>query len=525
MRYTVTGATGPIGQALVRSLVADKHEVVVLTRRPEHARRILPGAVTVVAWSGHDSQGLASSLAGTAAVVNLAGASIGSRPWTSHRKRDILSSRVQATEALVDAIAGLPPEQRPAVLVNASGIDIYGDQPDGVWTEASPAGDTFLARVCQAWEAAATPAVTLGVRVVCVRTALVVASDALAFRLMALPIRLFVGGPVGSGSQLFTWIHVDDLVGLIRLAASDATLDGPLNAVAPEVGSEADAARTIGAVLHRPTGLRVPAALLRLVLREQADLLLHGRRAQPALALAHGFTFKFPTMRAAFADALGTRSDPPVARLDSPFDLVLVDSPDDNLPTAFGNEFLGNPDDGTEAHLVGRMERVWHRFRWLTPILWLLAQTKTLFPETGTDIPATMTVRTYRDQAGRPWQTWERTFAFGRRRRYFNARLTYDAAHGRAVEHTGPGGLLEVPWRVERKAGRLEIEALSVALRLGRLRIPLPSVCSVRVRAVETADPATPDHIHIDLSLRHPWLGPVFGYEGTFRVERRRLAR
>src|SRR5664279_5302482 len=118
MRYVVTGATGPIGRALVQSLVADGQEVLVLTRRPDHARRILPAAVTVVAWSGQESQGLASSLAGAAAVINLAGASIGSRPWTARRKRDILTSRVRATEALVGAIAELASDLRPAVLIN-----------------------------------------------------------------------------------------------------------------------------------------------------------------------------------------------------------------------------------------------------------------------------------------------------------------------------------------------------------------------------------------------------------------------
>ena len=521
MRYVVTGATGPIGRALVRNLVADDQKVIVLSRRPDHALRILPAAVTVVEWSGEEGQDLGPHLAGAAAVVNLAGASIGSRPWTQGRRRDILASRVQATETLVRAIAALEPHRRPAALINSSGIDIYGDQPVGIWTEASPVADTFLARVCRAWEAAAAPATSLGVRVVCVRTALVVARDALAFRLLALPFRLFLGGPVGSGDQLFSWVHVDDLVGLIRLAASDPSLAGPLNAVAPDVRSEAEAARAIGNALNRPSQLRVPATILRFGLRGQADLLLHGRRAQPAVALAHGYTFKFPTMASAFAEALGRQPASPASGSGSPFDRAFGDGGADDLPAAFREEFLGSAEGGQEAFLVGSMDRVWHRYRWLTPILWLLAQTRTLFPETGRDIPATMSVRTFRDAAGEPWQTWQRTFAFGGRHRFFNARMTFDPLTGRAIEHTGPGSLLEVPWQIERRAGMLEIEALSVALRLGRVRIPLPSACSVGVHATETTDPATPDQIHIELALRNPWLGPVFGYEGTFRVERR----
>jgi len=305
MRYVVTGATGPVGRALVRSLADTNDRVVVLSRRPARARGVLPEGVTVTAWSGLPGDEIGPALAGADAVINLAGAGIGSRPWTARRKSDILTSRVAATDSLVRAIAGLAPADRPRALINASGIDIYGDHADGVWTESSPAGDTFLAGVCKAWEGAAAPAAALGVRVVCVRTALVVAADAAAFRLLALPIRLFVGGPLGSGRQLFTWIHIDDLAGLYRLAATDSTLAGPLNAVAPEVASEADAARTIGDLLHRPTRLRVPAVLLRAVLHGQADVLLHGRRAEPAVALSHGYEFRFPTMRAAFADALG----------------------------------------------------------------------------------------------------------------------------------------------------------------------------------------------------------------------------
>ncbi len=308
MRYVLTGATGTVGLALARDLCADGQDVVVLSRRPDHARRILPAEAGVRAWSGKRDDGdLCAALIGADVVVNLAGASIGSRPWTSGRKREILASRVQATEALVSAMAGLGPTDRPGVLINASGIDFYGDQPEGVWAEDAPAGDSFLARVCAAWEAAAAPAEGLGVRVVCVRTALVVARDGPAFRLLALPFRMFLGGPVGSGRQWFTWVHIADLVGLYRLAATDPAIKGPLNAVAPEVGSEADAARTIGQVLHRPARLRVPTWFLRAVLRAQADVMLHGRQAEPRVALDHGYRFKFPTMLLAFSDVLSSR--------------------------------------------------------------------------------------------------------------------------------------------------------------------------------------------------------------------------
>jgi hypothetical protein len=167
------------------------------------------------------------------------------------------------------------------------------------------------------------------------------------------------------------------------------------------------------------------------------------------------------------------------------------------------------------------MDTVWRRHPWLWPIFSILARANTLFPETGQDVPAQMIVRNYRTDDGLPWQTWERTFDFGQVRRRFNARVTFDPRRGQALEHTGPGGRLEAPWRVELVGGRMTIDAADVSLRIGRVRVPLPRVLSVAVRAIQTTDPATPDRIHIDLSLENPLLGPVFGYEGTFQVERR----
>ena len=146
MRYVVAGATGPVGMAIVRALVADDQDVTVLSRRPELARRSLPAAATIVPWQATSDGGVADAIRSADVVINLAGASIGSRPWTSSRKRDILASRVAATEAIVDAFAALPPTKRPSVLINASGLDCYGDRPDGVMTETSPLGDSVPRR-------------------------------------------------------------------------------------------------------------------------------------------------------------------------------------------------------------------------------------------------------------------------------------------------------------------------------------------------------------------------------------------
>jgi uncharacterized protein (TIGR01777 family) len=171
-------------------------------------------------------------------------------------------------------------------------------------TEDSPPGDSFLAGVVVAWEAAARVAEPLGVRVVLARTALIVAPEAPSWRLILLPFRLFVGGPLGSGRQRFTWIHVDDAVGLYDRAIRDGSVVGPLNMVAPEVPTQRDLARAIGRAMHRPAVVPVPALALRLVLWGQADVVLHGRVAVPAWALAAGYEFHHPTVDSALRDVL-----------------------------------------------------------------------------------------------------------------------------------------------------------------------------------------------------------------------------
>jgi uncharacterized protein (TIGR01777 family) len=298
----LAGATGFIGRPLVESLVSEGFEVVVLSRRPESAGL---AAARVVEWDGASADGWSGELAGAAGVVNLAGASIGRYRWTSRRKREIVRSRVESTRALVAALGRLRPEQRPEVLVSSSGIDYAGDSGDELVTEHVRPGRSFLARVCVEWEAAALGAEALGVRVVTVRTPLVVGRGALALRLMALPFRLFAGGPLGSGRQWFPWTHLDDTVAAYRRALEDERLRGAVNLVAPDLRRQRDAARELGAVLRRPSWLPAPRPALRALLGEQADLLLHGQRAVPAKLTAVGFRFTHRNLRGALEDALG----------------------------------------------------------------------------------------------------------------------------------------------------------------------------------------------------------------------------
>lgn len=283
MKVVVGGGSGYVGRALVASLRDDGHEVAVVSRS---------GGEGTVPWKG-----VAKAVNGSDAVVNLAGTSIASLRWTEGRKKSILASRATTTRTFVKAIEAA--KERPRVFVSASGIDYAGDTGDTVVDEFSPPGSSFLARVCIAWELEAAKA---PIRHVEVRTALVIGPDADAVRLMALPFRFFLGGRAGSGRQWFPWVHIDDLVRLYRLAIDSETLAGPLDAVAPEQLRQRDAARELGAVLHRPSIAPAPAFAMRLVLGEQADLLLHGQRA--VSRKLDGFEFRYSGLRAALEDAL-----------------------------------------------------------------------------------------------------------------------------------------------------------------------------------------------------------------------------
>jgi uncharacterized protein (TIGR01777 family) len=306
MRILIAGGSGFLGRRLGSALLEAGDEVTVLSRaRHEADGTLLPG-VGVRRWDPpRVDDDLIAAVRAADAVVNLAGVAIGGRPWTPGRKGAILESRIAATGAIVEAIRRLPSSERPKVLVNASGIDIYGDRPAGEMTEDSAPGDSFLAGVVVAWERAARAAEPLGVRVVTARTALIVAPEALAWRLVLLPFRLFAGGPLGSGRQRFTWIHVDDAVTLYELAIRDESIVGPLNMVAPEVPTQRELARAIGRAMHRPAFVPVPAFVLRLVLWGQADIVLHGRVAIPAKALAKGYRFHHPTVESALRDVIG----------------------------------------------------------------------------------------------------------------------------------------------------------------------------------------------------------------------------
>lgn len=301
MHVVVTGGTGLIGRALIPALLARGDRVTVFTRSPERARRLLGPGVHPLRWPERDPaapwQGV---LRAADAVVHLAGATLNAR-WTPAYKKAIVASRVETTEQLVSALC--ESDRRPHTLVSGSAIGYYGAGEDWV-DESSPAGGDFLAGVCRAWEQAAAPAVGAGIRTVLLRTGVVLTPEGGALAKMLPAFRLFVGGPLGTGRQWVSWIHIADLVRLIVFALDRDELSGPLNGTAPEPVRMAEFACEVGRVLRRPSLLRVPAFALRLLLGEMATVVLTGQRVRPSAALNAGFDFTHPTLPGALQDLL-----------------------------------------------------------------------------------------------------------------------------------------------------------------------------------------------------------------------------
>ena len=309
MKVAIVGGSGLVGRALARSLTDDGHDVLVLSRDPSgKAKNVRPPA-RIAAWSKDDVDGLTRSIDGFDSVVCVAGARVAPLRWTRRRKETITGSRRDTIHAIVDALARLPADRRPKSLVVVSGIDAYPESPQGddpaPWTESSPMGDEFLARVSKTVEDEASRAEDLGVRVAKLRQGHVLARDAELVWYLALPVRLFFGGRLGSGDQWMSWVHIDDAVALFRRAIDG--VDGILDVTSPGAVRQIDFVRAVGRRVHRPIWFPTPAWLLKLVLGEQAVLLLGSRRVAPARARDElGYEFRYTTIDAALDDVFAT---------------------------------------------------------------------------------------------------------------------------------------------------------------------------------------------------------------------------
>jgi uncharacterized protein (TIGR01777 family) len=296
MQIVVTGGTGFIGRPLCAALCQEGHQVTLLTRRIE-GQRSYGLTVTAIEWNGREAGAWEHCLEGADAVINLAGAPIADGRWTDARKQLLTESRVLTTRVLVAALSRSP--SKPRTLISASGIGYYGTSDDRMLDEGAARGQGFLADLCLAWEAEALRAAEFGVRVVMLRTGMVLEQDGGALPKMMLPFQFFAGGPIMPGTQWVSWIHRRDHIGLIQWLLAMPSISGPVNAVAPEPVTMNQFCNALGRALHRPSWIPVPGFVLHMALGELGTLMTMGQRVKPVKALSQGYVFHYPKLEAA----------------------------------------------------------------------------------------------------------------------------------------------------------------------------------------------------------------------------------
>jgi uncharacterized protein (TIGR01777 family) len=309
MKLVIAGGSGFLGNALAWAWAEEGHDVRVLTRSlsPGQARHEsgtgTPG-ITNVGWNPDGQQGgLAAEVDGASAVINLAGASVNGGRWNAVRKQALRDSRVLSTGSLAAGIAAAA--SPPPVFVSGSGVGYYGDRGSAALSEDAGPGDDFMAHLCVEWEAEAQRAARDGVRVVLLRTGLVLEKSGGALPEMARPFRFFVGGPIGSGRNYMSWIHRLDWIEMVRWIVDTPGISGPVNATAPHPVTNVQFAHALGRALHRPALLPAPRFAVRLVVGEMADAVFASQRALPGIALAHGYHFRYPEIDIAFRGIYG----------------------------------------------------------------------------------------------------------------------------------------------------------------------------------------------------------------------------
>jgi uncharacterized protein (TIGR01777 family) len=302
MKVIVTGSTGLVGSALIRSLRADGDSVTRLVRGG--AQTFSAPGTKAVRWEPESGVVEAKELEGHDAAVHLAGEPIAEGRWTDEKKRRIVESRVKVTRLLAETLAGL--NEKPKVLVSASAIGFYGDRGDEVLREESASGEDFLSEVCREWEKATLAASQAGIRVVHLRIGIVLSAKGGALAKMIKPFKFGLGGRIGDGRQYMSWITLDDLIGVILRANTDESLRGPVNSVAPNPVTNEEFTKALGRVLGRPTFLSMPAFAARLAFGEMADaLLLSSARVEPARLEEAGYKFSQTEIEGALRHVLG----------------------------------------------------------------------------------------------------------------------------------------------------------------------------------------------------------------------------
>jgi len=303
LKIVITGGTGFIGRALSQQLLDHDYHVVVLTRNVERAKSILSPRVIPVQWDGKTLAGWVKQIENASAVVNLAGDNIASGLWTRKKKQRVIESRINAGKAIVTAIRQL--KSKPGVLIQASGIGYYGDRGDEILDESASRGSGYLAELAEQWEASVQDVAGMGIRLVVIRTGVVIGKGGGFLTKVMLPFRFFLGGHQGSGNQWLPWIHLQDEVGAIQFLIENKDLSGVFNLTAPDPVTSKEFFKTIGRVIRRPSWFHVPGFVLKLLLGEMAkELILSGQRAIPGNLTQAGFEFRFAKLEAAIQDIL-----------------------------------------------------------------------------------------------------------------------------------------------------------------------------------------------------------------------------
>ncbi|MBI5326398.1 MAG: TIGR01777 family protein [Ignavibacteriae bacterium] len=296
----IIGGSGFIGQKLSIHLNHSGFDIIIFSRNPEKISNQFPGSL-LVNWNPQNHDSWKEYINNSFGIINLAGASIGGKRWTKNYKQEIINSRLNTTNSLVAEI--LKSQNPPNVLINASGVDFYGDTGNNEVDESAAFGDGFLASVCSKWEEAAFKA-SSKTRVVAARMGLVIAKEALAVKRMLLPFKLFIGGPLGVGNQWFPWIHIDDVVEMYKWIIENPEIRGPVNFVSPHRVTMNEFAKSLGKVLHRPSIFKVPEFLLRIAVGDSADMIVNSKSVVPKVAIEKGFKFKYTELEKALIDII-----------------------------------------------------------------------------------------------------------------------------------------------------------------------------------------------------------------------------
>jgi uncharacterized protein len=302
MRVIITGGTGLIGSALAKNLSKDGHEVIILSRQPEKYKGSLSANVLTTRWNAVDSDGWEHLANGVNAIVNLAGENLSSGRWNQEQKQRFRNSRLNAGEAIVDAVKKV--SIKPGVIIQASAVGYYGPTGDEIIQEDNPPGQDFLAKLCLEWEASTAPVDEMGVRRAIIRTGIPLTTKGGVLPRFLLPSRLFVGGPLGTGDQWFPWLHIKDQVRAILFLIENKVLSGPFNLSAPYPVTNRQFAQNLGQVLNRPSFMRVPSLALKILFGEMATIILDGQRVVPKRLQEAGFEFLFKKVKPALRDLL-----------------------------------------------------------------------------------------------------------------------------------------------------------------------------------------------------------------------------